>query len=102
MMVKGLILAGVIAVSAAGVGAATVNQRELEQQLRIREGIRSGQLTRYEAARLEAEQAAIRVEEWRYRHSSGGLSARERADLRRDLDRASRDIYRQKQDAQHR
>jgi len=102
MMVKGLILAGVMAVSAAGVGAATVDQRERAQQLRIREGVRSGQLTRAEAARLEAEQAAIRAEEWRYRRSGGGLSPRERADLQRDLSRASRDVARQKHDGQHR
>ena len=51
-------------------------------------------------AGLLAEQARIRAEEFRYRHSGGGLSPREYLDLQRDLNRASRHIYRQKHDAQ--
>ncbi len=82
--------------------AGSINRREHRQIQRIAQGARSGQLTVRETARLLAEQAAIRAEEFRFRHSGGGLSPRERLKLERDLNRASRDIYRQKHDGQHR
>ena len=78
-----------------------INKREHYQQERIREGIRSGALTRHEAARLEAEQAKIRVDEARAR-ADGHVSYRERERLTRELSRASRDIHHQKHDQQHR
>ena len=82
--------------------AGTINQREHRQIHRIAQGVRSGQLTGRETARLLAEQAYIRAEEYRFRHSGGGLSPRERLRLQHDLTRASRDIYRQEHDGQHR
>lgn len=95
-----LILAGTAGAAAAD-GAAGVNARQHRQHHRIEHGVRSGELTRRETARLAAEQRAIRAEERRYR-ADGTLTPAERADLRRDLDRASRDIHRQKHDAQDR
>jgi hypothetical protein len=79
-----------------------INAREHREELRIREGVRSGELTRREAARLQAEQARIRVDELYARRSGGELTARERLRLERELSRASRDIYRQKHDRQDR
>lgn len=76
-----------------------VNHRQHNQQARIKEGVKSGELTRREVRRLEAEQRAIRREERAYK-ADGQLTARERADLHRDLNAASRDIYRQKHDEQ--
>ncbi|HMG36597.1 MAG TPA: hypothetical protein VKM94_21850 [Blastocatellia bacterium] len=81
-------------------GTKWINRREHNQQVRIREGIRDGELTRREAERLEAQQARIRVDE-RFARADGHLSYRERRRLDRELDRASRDIYRQKHDGQH-
>ncbi|HXG95129.1 MAG TPA: hypothetical protein VNN73_22520 [Blastocatellia bacterium] len=78
-----------------------INRREHHEQLRIRDGIRDGELTRSEAARLEAEQARIRVDE-RFAKADGKVTCRERARLNRELNRASRDIYRQKHDGQDR
>ncbi len=40
-----------------------INRREHQQRLRIRQGIRSDELTRREAARLTAQQARIRAYE---------------------------------------
>jgi hypothetical protein len=81
---------------------ASVNGRQVRQHQRIREGVRSGELTRREASRLRLEQKAVRREERRYRATGGALSSQERRDLRRDQNRASRDIYRQKHDGQKR
>lgn len=78
-----------------------VNARQHHQQQRIGQGVRSGELNRTEAHRLQREQRHIRQEERRYR-SDGHLSHAERADLRRDQNRASRHIYNQKHDGQQR
>jgi hypothetical protein len=78
-----------------------VNQRQHHQQYRIQQGVQSGELTRGEARRLQGEQRYIRHEERMYK-SDGRLSPAERADLHRDQNRASRDLYRQKHDAQDR
>src|SRR4051794_23561873 len=68
-----------------------INHREHREQQRIRQGVRSGELTRRETARLEAEQGRIRGYEW-YAKSDGHVSRVERRHLDRMLDRASRDI----------
>ena len=95
-----LVMAGLLALPAAE--AATIDGREQKQRERIREGVRSDELTRREAGRLRREQSRIRREERRYRASGDGLSRRERRDLQRDLNRSSRDIRRQKHDGQDR
>jgi hypothetical protein len=98
---KAIIFAAVLAMAGAFMSAddalASVNGRQRRQQARIAQGVRSGELTGREAARLEARERHIRREERRYR-ADGVLDPWERADLNRDLNRASRDIYRQKHD----
>ena len=96
VLLSGALLLGLSAVSFAG-----INGRQYREQQRIRQGIRSGELTRREAWMLEGEQARIRAYE-RYARRDGYVSPRERARLDRGLDRASRDIYRQKHDRQDR
>jgi hypothetical protein len=76
-----------------------INDRQANQEARIEQGVTSGQLTRREAARLRAEQRAIRAEK-RMARADGVVTPAERARIRRDQRRASRDIYRQKHDAQ--
>ena len=97
----GVLLSAALLLGLSAVSFAGINRREYRDQQRIRQGIRSGELTRREAGRLEAEQARIRVNE-RYTRRDGYISPRERARLDRELDRASRDIYRQKHDGQDR
>jgi hypothetical protein len=78
-----------------------IDRREHREQQRIRQGVRSGELTRREARGLEREQARIRGYEW-YAKSDGHVSRGERRRLDHMLDRASHDIYRQKHDGQDR
>lgn len=80
----------------------SVNSRERRQERRIRGGVRSGELTRREAARLQRQQAQLRAREARARRSGGRFTARERARIRRGENRTSRRIYRQKHDRQDR
>jgi hypothetical protein len=87
--------------AAAGTRDPGVNQRQHNQQHRIQHGVKSGELTRGEARRLQAEQRHIRHAEARYK-ADGRLGPAERADLHRDLDRSSRHLYDQKHDREHR
>ncbi|MBO0727013.1 MAG: hypothetical protein J2P52_15520 [Blastocatellia bacterium] len=79
-----------------------INERQQNQRQRIRQGVRSGELTRVEAARLRRQEASIRLREARARQSGGQFTPRERARTQRQLNRESRRIYRQKHDAQER
>ena len=80
-----------------------VGQRKENQQKRIGEGIENGSLTPREASRLERKEAALNHETRTMRAENGGkLTPAEKATVNRQQNRLSRDIYRQKHDAQHR
>jgi hypothetical protein len=78
-----------------------INRRERREVQRINRGVHNGSLTRRETRRLAAQQARIRAHEARAR-SDGKVTGRERASIRRQERRASRNIYRQKHDRQWR
>jgi hypothetical protein len=75
-------------------GPRGINARQQRQTQRIRQGIKSGEVTKGEADRLRGDEAAVRAEERVYRRSGDGLSQAERKDLEKDLNKNSRDIYR--------
>ena|SRR5689334_23534978 len=72
-----------------------VDQREQNQEKRIDQGIKSGELTKGEAAKLEAEQGKIKVDEAKAK-SDGKVTAKERTKLKREQNHASRKIWRKK------
>ena len=78
----------------------SINHREARQQKRIRQGIKSRELTAQEVYKLERRQAKIRMTEARYRRSGGRLTWKERHKLQHQLNRSSRTIYKQKHDRQ--
>ena len=100
--IASFVMAAVFVLGLSAVSMAGINRREYREQQRINQGIRSGELTRREAARLEAGLARIRTDERFARMSGGGISPRERARLEREMNRESRYIYRQKHDGQDR
>ena len=69
---------------------------------RINQGVRDGELTRNETYRLHSQEMNIREETYRYKHNDGRIEPWERADLRRDNRNFSRNIYYQKHDYQRR
>lgn len=75
-----------------------VTQRQENQSARINEGVKSGELTKREAGKLRAEQRTIRAEK-RMAKADGKVTAAERAQLKRDQNKASADIYRKKHNA---
>jgi len=75
----------------------TVNQRLENQQGRVGQGITSGQLTAGEAANLETKEAAITNEVRADRQANGGkLTQAEKAQVNRQLNHTSKQIYRDK------
>jgi hypothetical protein len=75
----------------------TINQRLENQQDRIAQGINSGQLTAGEAANLETKESAITKEVRADRQANGGkLTQAERVQVNHQLNRTSKQIYRDK------
>lgn len=79
-----------------------VKGRQIHQQRRIGQGVRSGELTRGETRRLEKNAAAIHHSVVRDRIDGGVFTARERVKAQHRLNDQSRAIYRQKHDGQSR
>ena len=80
--------------------AGAIEERQKRQQERIGEGVQSGELNKRETLKLEKEQATIQRKKRRYRRNDGKLGPKEKADLTRDQNKASRHIYREKHDEQ--
>ena len=77
-----------------------VNERQANQQARIGQGVRSGQLTPRETSHLEGKEAAIHQEVRSDRAANGGrLTGQERAQVNHQQNQVSRDINRDKHNA---
>jgi hypothetical protein len=71
-----------------------VNTREANQQGRISNGVKSGQLTPHETAHLENKEAHINKEVRNDRAANGGkLTSQEKAQVNRQQNHASKQIY---------
>ena len=100
--VSGLLLTSITAAAAlADTGTPRLDRREHRQADRIRQGVRSGELTRPETRRLVAGEARLRFHEARAKQD-GEVTRAERARLQAEANRMSARIYRQKHDDQTR
>lgn len=78
-----------------------VNARRENQQDRIAQGVKSGQLTARETARLENKEHKLNQEIHADRKANGGtLTAQEKRQVNRQQNRVSNQIYHEKHDAQ--
>jgi hypothetical protein len=96
---KNVILATVVAAVLAVTLPADqkIAQRKENQQDRIAQGVKSGQLTAGETARLETREARVNREIRSDRVANGGkLTGTEKAQVNRQQNRMSRSIYRDK------
>ena len=76
-----------------------VTKRQVHQQERIAQGVKSGELTAKETKHLETREVKIQNDK-KEAKADGVVTHQERAKLHREQNRASRAIYRQKHDAQ--
>ncbi|MDP9046874.1 MAG: hypothetical protein M3N14_01975 [Bacteroidota bacterium] len=93
----GLLVAALAVTSIASAQTHTpvITERQHNQNRRINQGVRSGELTRNEAHHLRTDERRISAEK-RMAKADGHVSRAERKRLRRDENRTSRAIYRDK------
>jgi len=101
LVAAAVLTAGSVLVTTASAGTPGLDQRQQNQAQRIRQGVRSGELTRPETRRLMQGQRELRRDE-RSAKADGVVTAKERAELHREANQQSRRIHRQKHDAQDR
>jgi hypothetical protein len=82
--------------------AQEIQQRKENQQDRIANGVKSGSLTPGETANLEHKEAGLNHEIRQDRKQNGGnLTNKEKAQVNRQQNRLSKNIYRDKHNAAH-
>lgn len=94
--------AGMLPAGAQAAQAPTVKNRQRSQQKRIRQGVRSSELTPRETRKLERNAAQIHRSVKRDRADGGIFTPPERAKAQRKLNKQSRKIHREKHDNQSR
>jgi TolA-binding protein len=104
MMKKMLLAVGLMTLVMTGIAFAeaetpVADQRQVNQEQRIDQGVESGQLNEREANRLNKQQEHIKKVEGRAK-SVGVITKRERARIGKAQHRASRHIAREKHDSQ--
>jgi hypothetical protein len=100
---KRIVFATLVAAAALPLAAQTstprIDQREVNQQQRIEQGINSGQLTPKETAKLEKGEAKIDKMEAKAK-SDGKVTEKERKKLTKAQNKESKKIYKEKHDKQ--
>ena len=77
-----------------------INQRKVDQQDRIAQGVKSGQLTAGETAKLEDQQRDINQQVHADRQANGGkLTPGEKKQVNSEQNHASKNIYKKKHNA---
>ncbi len=99
-VVMTLALASPLAAFAQSNATPGFDQRQINQEQRIQQGVQSGALTPREAARLERGQQHLQAKEARAK-ADGVVTQQERAHLQHAEDVQSRRIYAEKHDRQH-
>src|SRR5436190_1715007 len=94
-------VAGLFSVAASAQTVGSEVQRDLNQQGRIEQGLKSGSLTTREAAKLERGQARVNRAEARA-GADGRVGPNEQRRIQKAENRQSKRIYREKHDAQTR
>ena len=98
-----IVLAMALACSAAAQaqeqGAAVETQRDANQQERIEQGLQSGQLSTGEAGQLERQEQHIDRQEAHDLKQGGALTPQEKAQINREQNRVSNNIYSDKHNA---
>ena len=86
----------------AGLNAQEIKARQENQQDRIAQGVKSGQLTAGETANLEHKEAGLNREIRHDRKQNGGnLTNKEKRQINRQQNQLSRQIYNKKHNARH-
>ena len=90
-------------VGATGIAAAQdrIPDRKENQQDRIAQGVKSGSLTPHETANLENKEGRLNEMRHDRRQNGGNLTNKEKAQVNRQQNHLSRNIYKDKHNAAH-
>jgi hypothetical protein len=98
---KTILLSATVAALILPAAAQSINERKENQQDRIANGVQSGELTAHETQKLEKKESELNQEERDMRKlDNGHLTAADKATLNQQQNQLSKDIYKQKHDAQ--
>jgi hypothetical protein len=93
-------LAAIVAFAPAAIYAQDINQRKVDQQDRIAQGVKSGELTAGETSRLEHQESGINREERGMRaQDNGHLTVQDRKTINHQQNVESKRIYTDKHNA---
>ncbi|MEM7369081.1 MAG: hypothetical protein AAF587_10820 [Bacteroidota bacterium] len=87
--------------TAAAQSTSKIAKEQINQQKRIHQGVRSGQLTKAEVIQLEKQQKKVQQHK-KAAKADGKVTRRERRAIKAHQKAASRNIYHQKHDRQNR
>ena len=97
VLMTGALLTGSLAMAEAPKPKSEVGKRAENQQDRIAQGVKSGQLTAKETSKLEKKDAAINKEIRTDRKANGGkLTAAEKTQVNQQQNKVSKQIYNKK------
>ena len=94
------IVVAALVLSTALAPAGVVHRRQKRQHARIQQGIRSGEVTPEEAAKLKGEQQKVQADR-ETAADDGKVTGKERRTIRHEQNQASRDILRKKHNRQY-
>lgn len=95
MKLKFFVAAIAFVISFSHAADAQVRQRNANQHRRIHQGVKSGEITAGERARIANKEREVR-QDTRDARADGVVTGQERREIRRDQNKASRTIYRTK------
>jgi len=101
LFITALFIGGIQLSSYAQLATPGISGKQLSQKSKIKQGVRSGELTRRETKALIIEQKQVKLMK-RAAKTDGKVTRRERKVLRRKQRSADYNIYRQKHDGQSR
>ena len=101
IFVAGLLIVGIQISASAQTLTPGITDKQVEQELKIKQGLVSGELTRREAKVLKREQNQVKLMK-KVAKADGKVTRKERKAIRRKQKSADKHIYRQKHDGQSR
>ena len=88
---------------APGKAPMSIGARQKRQHARIKEGVKSGEITKHEARRLKRQEGRIQRQKQHFKAQNGGtMTPAQKAKIQHKLNKENRRIIRQKHDVQSR
>jgi DNA-binding transcriptional regulator of glucitol operon len=101
ILITGILFLLTSAIATAQTTNRSITSTQINQQKRIKQGVKDKTLTKKEARKLEAQQKKIRIEK-KMAKADGKITPNEKKILKHEQKQASKNIYREKHNKQNR